>query len=337
LQRRDPSTSVQFVAAPIMHNGKIAGVVSVSKPQTSIQEFMEHTQQRINFLGTIAALGVVAIGTIFSAWLTYPIRNLTKYAKAIRDGRRVKRPNMGHSEIRTLGMAFEEMRDALEGKDYVHRYVQTLTHEIKSPVAAIQGAAELLEEEMPPEQRRRFLSNIQSEAARIKESVDSMLLLSSVESKKSLDCVVGVDLCEVVVCAETRMMARADLKSVRIVHELPPSACLRGDPLLLEKTVNNLIENAVAFSPSGGAVHISVTSENGCWVVSVEDSGPGIPEFALSRVCDRFYSLPRPDTGKKSSGLGLAFVREVAVLHGGSIELRNRPEGGAQALLRLPG
>ena len=236
--KSDPATSVLYVAAPIFHGGRIAGVLTVAKPLASMGDFMKRTQKHILLHGTAAAAGAVLMGVLFSAWLTYPIRNLITYAKAIRDGRRTARPHLGHSEIRTLGIAFEEMRDALEGKDYVNRYVQTLTHEMKSPVAAIQGAAELLQEEMPPDDRRRFLANIQSETVRIQEVVDS---------------------------------------------------------------------------------------------------GPGIPDFALPRVFERFYSLPRPDTGRKSSGLGLAFVREVALLHGGEVELFNRPEGGTRALLSLPG
>jgi two-component system sensor histidine kinase CreC len=70
--------------------------------------------------------------------------------------------------------------------------------------------------------------------------------------------------------------------------------------------------------------------------IVIADSGPGIPAYALEKVFERFYSLPRPDTGRKSSGLGLPFVREVAALHGGEVSLENRPKGGVQATLLLP-
>ncbi|XHR28296.1 MAG: two-component system sensor histidine kinase CreC [Chthoniobacteraceae bacterium] len=335
--KADSSTSVLYVAAPIRHNGQIAGVLTVAKPLASMGAFMQRTQKRILLFGTVAAAGVVLLGVLFSAWLTYPIQNLIAYSKAIRDGHRTPRPHLGHSEMRTLGLAFEEMRDALEGKDYVNRYVQTLTHEMKSPVAAIQGAAELLQEEMQPEDRRKFLANIQTETVRIQEAVDSLLLLASVESKKSLDHAVAVDLCELVRCAVEKLSVRISVRAVQVVcdfPEVPPMAS--GDAFLLERTVLNLLENAVAFTPEGSTVAIIVRHHEGLWRLIVEDSGPGIPDYALSRVFERFYSLPRPDTGRKSSGLGLAFVREVALLHGGTVELSNRHEGGARAVLSLP-
>ena len=334
--KTDPATSILYVGAPIRHNGQIAGVLTVAKPLASMAEFMQHTQKRILILGTAAAIGAVLMGVLFSAWLTYPIRNLIAYAEAIREGRRTPPPNLGHSEIRTLGLAFEKMRDALEGKDYVNRYVQTLTHEMKSPVAAIKGAAELLQEEMTQEDRRKFLANIQTETVRIEGAVESLLLLASVESKKSLDHAVPVNLNALVQSAVEKQMIRFQVKSIQVHCELPEIApIICGDAFLLERTLLNLLENAVAFTPEAGSISIHLNHQGEYWRVAVEDSGSGIPEFAIPRVFERFYSLPRPDTGRKSSGLGLAFVREVALLHGGSVELSNRTEGGARAVLFL--
>lgn len=347
MEKGDPNSSIIHVAAPIFHENKIVGVASLSKPVTSIATFMERARDRILFLAGVAALGAIVLGFLLSEWLTYPIRNLITYAKSIRDGRRTPLPNLGHSEVRTLGLAFEEMRDAIEGKDYVHRYVQSLTHEMKSPVAAIQGAAELLEEEMPPEERRRFLANIRTETARLQEGIDSLLLLASVESKKVLDHVTPVDLTQMLAQAHERVAARAALRSISLTLALPPPpAMTMGDPFLLERATLNLLENALAFTPPCGTISLSLAEQMepieqaGTWAIIIDDSGPGIPAYALPRVCERFFSLPRPDTGKKSSGLGLPFVQEVAVLHGGTVALQPRPETtgttGTRAILTLP-
>ena len=333
----DPSTSILYVAAPIRHEGKIAGVLTVSKPVRSIATFMEHTRKRILILATVSAVGVSILGVLFSAWLTYPIRNLIAYAKAIRDGLRPSLPNLGHSEIRSLGAAFEEMRDALEGKNYVNRYVQTLTHEIKSPVAAIRGAAELLQEEMPVQDRNRFLANIQTETVRIQEVVDSLLLLASVETKKAIEFAAPVDLGQLAQGCLEKLSVRMKLRAISVKSNLPNSPIMvRGDAFLLERTLLNLLENALAFSPQGSCIHLNLAASKGGWELVIEDQGPGIPDYALSRVFERFFSLPRPDTGKKSSGLGLAFVKEVALLHGGFIEVVNRTEGGVRAMLWFP-
>ena len=125
-------------------------------------------------------------------------------------------------------------------------------------------------------------------------------------------------------------------KSLKMEINLPDRPTLAGNPFLLHQALENLVQNAIDFSPKGGTVGVTVAMESDRVTISIADEGPGIPEYALGRIFDRFYSLARPDTGKKSTGLGLNFVREVAKSHGGTISVTNRPEGGALAVLTLP-
>jgi two-component system, OmpR family, sensor histidine kinase CreC len=332
----DPTSSVLFVASPIMNGDKVAGVLTVSKPQKSMATFMEETRRKIFIMGTVAAVLVLVTGTALSTWITRPIQRLTDYARAVRDGNRVPLPKLGSSEIGSLGQAFEEMRDALDGRKYIEKYVQTLTHEIKSPIAAIKGAAELLHEDMPAEQRDKFLHNIDTETVRVQEIVDRLLLLSAVEAKRTLDEQKPFDIRETLKRAVTSVEAQAAAKKIQLTSGIPETSCVvAGDEFLLEKAVLNLLQNAIAFAPPGGKVSAVLQHTNSSCILRIEDNGPGIPAFAETRVFERFFSLPRPDTGKKSSGLGLAFVREVMSLHRGSIELRNAPAGGAIAELVL--
>src|SRR5262245_62209214 len=98
---------------------------------------------------------------------------LTQYANDVRAGHRVPFPKLAPTELKTMGIAFEKMREALTGRTYVEQYVEALTHEIKSPISAIRGAAEIMDDPtLPPEQRARFLANIQNETQRIQELVD---------------------------------------------------------------------------------------------------------------------------------------------------------------------
>ena len=115
------------------------------------------------------------------------------------------------------------------------------------------------------------------------------------------------------------------------------AAGARGDRFLLVQALGNLVQNALEFAPAGGTVSISLTEGSGGFALGVEDTGPGVPEYALEKVFDRFYSLPRPGATRKSTGLGLALVREIAHLHGGDAALANRPDGGARATVWLPG
>jgi two-component system sensor histidine kinase CreC len=111
---------------------------------------------------------------------------------------------------------------------------------------------------------------------------------------------------------------------------------IRGEEFLLEHAIRNLLENAIDFSPVGARIVVRLSTADGHVVISVEDSGPGIPDYAQQRVFDRFYSLHRPGSERKSTGLGLSLVKEVAELHGGSASIYNRASGGACAQISLP-
>ena len=111
---------------------------------------------------------------------------------------------------------------------------------------------------------------------------------------------------------------------------------VQGDAFLLRQALANLLDNALAFSPWGGRIVLSARSGEGLVVLRVRDAGPGVPDYALERVFERFYSLPAPGSGRRGTGLGLPFVREVVRLHGGRVALRNGEEGGAVATVELP-
>ena len=206
------------------------------------------------------------------------------------------------------------------------------------PEPAIRGAAELLHEEMPAEQRDKFLRNIEAETVRVQEIVDRLLLLSSVEAKKTLDAQGPVDLAEILERTTNSVAAQAAGKGIELRTEvLAGKSVVAGDEFLLEKAVLNLLQNAIAFAPAaGGRIAVSLQRKDGLCAITVEDNGPGVPDYAQGRIYERFFSLPRPDTGKKSSGLGLTLVREIASLHRGSITLTNADGGGAVAELVLP-
>jgi two-component system sensor histidine kinase CreC len=326
----DELSSVMFVGAPVVVNGRIVGMVSVSKPQASMFAFIDETEQRIRFYGWSIMLLTMFAAVLVSHLFSSPIRKLTAYAKAVRKGDRVALPRLASSDVRTLGRALDEMRDALEDRKYVETYVQTLTHEMKSPVSAILGAIELLQQDfdaMPATRRSRFLGNIQSETRRLVDIIDQLLALSAIESRKALDNPFEVRLSELIehVCALQEHQLH--LHALHIDMDLDP-ACppIPGDPFLLEIAVGNMIQNAIDFSPTGGTIRISLRQDPAKKRIelTVEDEGPGVPDYAIEKVFDRFYSLPHPKSGKKSSGLGLCFVREAAELHGGKASLHNR-------------
>ena len=337
--RKDPqdsTSSVLYVAAPIRVKGETAGVLTVVKPTTNVNIFFKNAKPRIFKIVIVSISIAIFLSLVVSVWITRPIKRLTHYANDVREGKRVDLPELGKSELKEMGMAFEKMREALEGKKYVEQYVQTLTHEIKSPLSAIRGAAELLEEGMPTEKRALFLSNLRNEANRIQDMVDRMLELSELENKKTLQKSETLSFSALIRTVVESKEPLTSKKNLSVAVHATQDLWVRGDPFLLHQAVSNLIQNAIDFSPAGSQIEIAARIEGGRLDFAVKDHGPGIPDYAREKVFDKFFSLQRPDTGKKSTGLGLNIVKEVALLHHGEIRLENLPERGLRARLSLP-
>lgn len=343
--RRDPADpdapAALFVAAPVLVEGRIAGVLTVMKPTTNIAAFVHAALPHVFGTGAVALVVAVLLGLLVSFALVQQVGRLTRYADDVRQGRRVPFPKLARTELETMGRAFEKMREALDGRAYVEQYVETLTHEIKSPISAIRGAAEILETPgLPDDKRAKFLANIQNETQRIQDLVDRMLKLTALEAQAALETRAPTPLAPLVRTVAEGAEPLLIQKRLRLdldTHDVT----VTGDAFLLHVAISNLVQNAIEFSPPEGRLAVRVTPAPGADAVgeidvTVEDDGPGLPDFAQARVFEKFFSLQRPDTGKKSTGLGLNFVKEVAVLHGGSITLENRPEGGLRARLRLP-
>jgi two-component system sensor histidine kinase CreC len=279
----------------------------------------------------------VLLALIVSVWLVRPFGLVSDYVRYVRSQRRLSLPRLGRRALGAIGAAYDEMRDALAGRNYVADYVQTLTHEVKSPLSAIRGAAELLQEQgMPPEERQKFLANITRETQRIQEIVDRMMQLTALETRRALENVESVALGPLLEQLASGARDSAGLRGVRIGLAVQGDCQVEGDPFLLRQAISNLLDNAVDFSPEGGTVHLTLTCGPRSARIEVRDEGPGIPEYAQEKVFEKFYSLARPHSRKKSTGLGLSFVREIASLHHGRIEIANADERGAVATLSLP-
>lgn len=333
---RYPNRSVIYVASPILVDGQLKGVLSVGKPTQNLDRFLRDAKQQVAVAGWVAALGMLLVVFVLYRWVSQPLQKLTDYVQAVKNGERVTLPQLGKNEIGLMGNALEEMRVALDGKAYVENYVQTLTHEIKSPLAAIRGAVELLQEDMSHDDRQRFLANIRQESGWAQHLVERMLQLVELENRTTLQKTEVIELGAVTRKAIEDVQLMAAAKSITIDAAIADIYEISGDAFLIQQAISNLLNNAIAFSKNSADIEVQVRKDGHHVVIKVLDRGSGIPEFALDKLFERFYSLQRPDTGKKSSGLGLSLVKEIAELHGGCIQVSNRPQGGVEALLTLP-
>ncbi|MEM1223930.1 MAG: two-component system sensor histidine kinase CreC [Verrucomicrobiota bacterium] len=337
LDEEDWSSSIMYVGAPIFSGDQIIGVCSVYKPQRSMLVFIEETKQRLIYLGLLTGLLIFLFGYLLSRWVTLPLRKLTDYAAAVSRGERPPSPKLPGYHLRLLGKTTETMRNALENRKYVESYVQSLTHEMKSPVAGIRGAAELLHEELTMEKREQFLGNIQSESERLLHLIDQLLALASIESRTELGSPRRIRLDLIVNRVIDYLESGAQKKEVTLGFQQREETYVCGEEFLLETAISNLLQNAINFSPEGGRIDLSIQTEENRVVLAITDEGEGIPAFAKDKIFERFYSLPRPGTDRKSSGLGLCFAREATILHSGTLEIENRKHrSGVSVRLSLP-
>jgi two-component system sensor histidine kinase CreC len=332
----DPSSAVMYVGAAIRERTSpdaadiIVGMVSVGKPVAAFSPFVANARQKLFIAGGIAVASFALLLLIVTVWLVRPFGLVTDLWRVVRS----RQGGVGRV-LNPFRVAFNDMRDALAGRSYVDEYVATLTHEIKSPLAAIRGAAELLREPVPEDARIRFTRNIEEQVARAQDLVDRMLELSSLERRGVLGQREPVSVAAIADAVRNELSTVAAQRNVELFIDVDPSLVARGDPFLLQRALSNLVLNAIDFAPRESAVTVDAHAVRGRVDITVRDRGPGIPGYATDRLFEKFYSTPRPG-GRKGTGLGLAFVREVAQLHGGSARLANHPEGGAVATFSIP-
>ncbi|MDR0700851.1 MAG: two-component system sensor histidine kinase CreC [Azoarcus sp.] len=332
----DIMTSSMYVAAPVVRNGERIGILSFAKPTATLMPYVDRMTGRIRADSFVMLSVSALIGVLFSAWLTWSIHGLIRYARDVIAGRKAEPPTGGGRQFSELAHALAAMRERLEGKQYVERYVQNLAHEMKSPLTAIASAAELLEDGLPETERRRFAALIQEQSGRMRLIIERMLQLARVEQLQRLEDNQPLELADLVrQTAAARADALARRKLTANIHAMDDAYPCRGDAFLLQQAIANLLDNAIDFSPLGGEIGIVLQKIPGKLRLTVRDHGGGAPDYALPQIFERFYSLPRPATGHKSTGLGLPFVREVAHLHGGDAFFANHPQGGAEVTLEI--
>ncbi|MBX3705254.1 MAG: two-component system sensor histidine kinase CreC [Pseudomonadales bacterium] len=331
----DADSTVMYVAAPIRDDTGIIGVLTVAKPNSSLQPYIDQAQRQLTVYGAALVLLGIAFAAVLSWRFGRALSLMTGYAAAVSRGERVAPPRPTGTDLRQLADAIEEMRVKLEGKDYVQRYVETLTHELKSPLAAIRGAAELLQDEMPAADRKKFLHNIVSQAERLQDLSERLLGLAIIEQQQAPAALEATSLAamvaELVAAAQPRFTAGGIAVSVVATTH----AIVRAERFMLRQALENLLDNAIRWTPRDGRIDIEIAMRDRALCVTITNSGPHIPDFALPRLTERFYALPDPVNGRKGTGLGLNFVKEVAALHGGRFAIDN-VEDGVRARLWLP-
>ncbi len=311
---------VMYVAAPVYGpQREVIGVATVAKPSQAVQRFIERSQRRLLEQGLLLLAASVLIGGGVTAWLVLSVRKLRTYAQQVEAGAPLAAPAL-KGELGELARAMDTMRERVEGRTHWEQRVRALTHELKSPLTALRGAGELLQEPLPDADRQRFATQVVAQSERLGALVDQLLALSKLESQR-----VPARLEPLHFDVLVRQVAAERGVVLQGLDQLPATP-VRGDPEALAQLLHNLIGNAVDFSPPGAPIEVALQSHAGVVSFSLRDHGPGVPAAAFAQLGEQFFSTTRPD-GRKGSGLGLAIARQVAALHGGALRFEPAAPG----------
>lgn len=342
LRRAPNRTPVITAAAPVGVNG---AALLTTRNAADITQAVREARTLLLTIIALALVVSIALSLYLARTIIEPLRRLGNAAVRVRLGREreVEVPRMQRrgDEIGVLARAVSDMTAALRHRiDAVETFAADVAHEIKNPLASLRSAADSLGRVKDPELLQQLNQVVAHDVRRIDRLVTEIAEASRIDAELSRATFEPIDLAKLV---ENVVKAREERglnagRTIAIEREKRAARVL-GVPLRLERVVENLVDNAVSFSPPEGTVSIGVRREDGRVLLSVCDQGPGIPESEREKVFARFHTA-RPETEGfgDHSGLGLAIARTIAEAHDGSLTAADRPDGksGACLVLELP-
>jgi two-component system phosphate regulon sensor histidine kinase PhoR len=217
-------------------------------------------------------------------------------------------------------------------------FVANVSHELRTPIHLIKGFAEALKSETPDGSSGKYIEIIERNAARMERIVADLLQLARIERDPAgwlnvESCTLG-DICR---AAFETISFQASAKSLEIIREFDPEIRFAANAGLVEQAIENLLENAIRYSPESSNIILESHADGDFVEISVRDKGPGIPAPDLDRIFERFYRADKSrDRKSGGTGLGLAIVRHIALAHGGSVSAESWAGEGSRFVLRFP-
>jgi signal transduction histidine kinase len=355
----DPSDSKRrraFSAAPINLDGQLIGylyVIFASERAASVAAAVGGSyslQVGLLLAATIVAVAFVIAALLFGR-LTLPLRRLEQQMaswdrKTNGESSEERGVQQEADEIKLLQRRFTSMATRIESQlqqlksqDLQRRdLVASVSHDLRTPLAALRGYLETVlvkEESLPAATRRNYLEIAQRHAQQLERLIAALFELSKLESGAVIPAFEAFSLSELLQDVGLRFRLRAQQLGIDLAtHVDPQSPLAHGDVALIERMLENLIDNALQHTPAGGRVELSLACEEKQLRVAVDDTGCGIDPQDLPHVFDRFYTgISRQQAG---SGLGLTIVRRIAELHGASVALKSEARAGTRVEFTLP-
>ncbi len=332
-------TPVVTAAAPVGLNG---ATLMTTRNAVDITEAVREARSTLIIGVLLALFGSTMLSLFLARTIVAPIRQLSNAAIRVRQGRgrdvEVPRMPERRDEIGSLARTISDMTGALRNRiDAVESFAADVAHEIKNPLASLRSAVESLPRVEDPQLREQLLDIATHDVRRIDRLVTEISDASRIDAEMSRATLERIDMTTLVEAIIGSREARAENLNHQInLTHTGWSAVVIGVPVRLERVIENLIDNAVSFSPRNAPIDVAIDNDGEEVIITVSDTGRGIPEEAREKVFQRFHSV-RPDTEDfgNHSGLGLAIARTIAEAHDGSLTAISRADGEPGACLKL--
>lgn len=305
-------SSVMYVASPIVYDDKLIGVLSVGKPTNTLTPYLDVSRRELGKILLQSMLFSLGIALLIAMWLRHSIEHINRYTQSLANAM----PPYFYlaNELNELVANIKTMKDTIENRAYVSEYVHTLTHELKSPLAAIRASSELLGEEMQPNERAYFSRLIGDQTMRLSLLIDKLLMLAKLEQPTFVPTFQSVYPEQIASDCLDNQAAQIDQKNLLIFKDKIHKSPIQADAFWLNQAIQNLVDNAITHSSSFVAVF---RSEQSLWIIN---DSTVLPDYVLKRAFERYFSFYQ-DNQTKGTGLGLPLVAQVMQHHKGDVKL----------------
>mgnify|MGYP000347782281 FL=1 len=333
---------LRLVTVPILEGGRMLGIVQVGSPLEGIEEALD--QLLLILLVAVPLVLVVASlgGSFLANKALRPVDEITRTAQRIGSGdlsQRISLEGRLDDEIGRLVSTFNEMIGRLESSFLqIKRFTADASHELKTPLTVLKGEIEVgLKRQRRPEEYRRVLASCLEEVDRMSRIVDDLLTLARADMGALQLQKERVDLGEVAEDVWRSLGRMAEEKGLHFTFQRDGEVAVWGDKDRLRQLLVNLVDNALKYTPPGGEVRLRVERDDTLALLTIQDTGEGIPPEDQERVFERFYRVDKARSRQRGgTGLGLSICKWIAEAHGGKISLESEVGKGSTFVVQLP-
>ena len=331
---------VSRAAAPVISYGRVIGAVYVQETDREQAALIGSIQARLRTISIAAGVVTLALIVLFSGALTQRIRTLVQGMRIVREGDYAYRvPLKGRDEVRELSEEFNDMTGRLQNTEELRRrFVSDASHELRTPLASIRLLSDSIvqSEQMDEQTMREFVTDIGSEAERLQRLTEKLMRLTKMDAGIAA-APEPVDMAAVAERTIHLLEPLARQRDVTLYTEFGDGCVISASGDDVYQIIFNLAENAIKYNSFGGNVFLRLHREGDDAVLTVEDTGIGIPDEDIPPIFDRFYRVDKARSrASGGSGLGLSIVHGAVEAHGGTISVERRETVGTRFTVRFP-